>query len=211
MDNFGNGYSKVIALLGLFFVYLAPSLSFAADEKLEDDFASTSNTQSESKSFHGLKFGVGLALTFPTFDWDNPEILAAEIDGNNIVRVTEESKRTTKVVFESHYFFSPAGYMEDLGCTEGTCGHGPYVAIESGSGSDPIKSYSLGYMVGFKRKSDDKNSTSSWNIGIGYVATPKVQLLGHGIEVNEELPENDQLRFRTESRAGVMVLTSFSF
>ena len=165
----------------------------------------------ENNSLKGLDFGVGLALTLPVFDWDNPEILSAEVDGNNIVRITKEAKRTPKIVLESHYFFSPPGYMRKLGCEVTTCGHGPYVAIEADSSSNPIKSYSIGYMIGFKRGSSDSNVNSSWNIGFGYVATPEVQFLGDGIVANEAVPANDKLRFKTESRAGLMILTSFTF
>jgi hypothetical protein len=65
-------------------------------------------------------------------------------------------------------------------------------------------------MLGFKFK-ESAADTSSWNIGLGYVARTGVKVLGDGLEVNKPLPANDKLRYKEVSQPGWMLLSSFSW
>jgi hypothetical protein len=177
-----------------------------------------------TKSFEGLNFGVGLALIFP-FDRDGGANVEAEIDGNNIVRITRESKRTPAILLESHYLFkkqastmvrnSVTGAEEKSGlwfCPVGnTCSHGPFVAIQASSESGAtISAYGLGWMLAYKRNGEATDS-SSWNIGLGYVVRTGVQQLGDGLSANQALPAGDKLRYKSISQPGWMWMSSFSF
>jgi|SRR5579871_2638647 len=96
---------------------------------------------------------------------------------------------------------------------------GPFVAVEVGGGSGatpaangPITGYALGVMVGLHQPSlDAKAQTRTWNFGIGLRIDPKAQVLGDGLIANAPLPVGDSIRFKTEPRLGVMLLSSFSF
>ena len=176
-----------------------------------------------AKSFEGLNFGVGLALIFP-FDRKGGASVDAEVDGNGIVRITKESKRTPAILLESHYLFkkqaskmvkNKTGEDEKEGlwfCPVGnTCSHGPFVAIQASSESgSTISAYGLGWMLAYKR-SGDAADTSSWNIGMGYVVRTGVQQLGDGLSANQALPTGDKLRYKTISQPGWMWMSSFSF
>jgi hypothetical protein len=177
-----------------------------------------------SKSFEGLNFGVGLALVFP-FDRKDGASVEAEADGNNVLRITKESKRTPAILLESHYLFkrqtsalvrnAQTGTDEKSGpwyCPLGnTCSHGPFVAIQASSeGGNTISAYGLGWMLAYKRNSDAADS-SSWNIGLGYVVRTGVQVLGDGLQANQPLPTGDKVRYKSISQPGWMWMTSFSF
>jgi hypothetical protein len=103
-------------------------------------------------------------------------------------------------------------------CTEWA--HGPFVAIEVGGGTSatpsangPITGYAMGWMIGFRHpNSASSSSTQSWNFGLGLRVDPKAQILGDGIVANGPLPAGETaIRYKTEPRVGVMLLSSFSF
>jgi len=174
--------------------------------------ASSALGQTAMPTLDGIKFGVGLALTFP-FDRERGGINEAEVDGTGTVRVSKESTRTPLITLESHYFF-PArrGASSHWFCQSDTwCSHGPFVAIQAGGESNnAISAYALGWMLGFKRN-DDVNDSSSWNIGLGYVVRTGVRVLGDGLRKNQPLPTGDTIRYKEISQPGWMWLTSFSF
>jgi hypothetical protein len=72
-------------------------------------------------------------------------------------------------------------------------------------------------MVGFHHPKFDASGTpvadnTSWNLGIGLRVDPKAQVLGDGFAANVAPPAGETvIRYRTEPRAGVMLLSSFSF
>jgi len=146
---------------------------------------------------------------------------------NNIVRVTDSSTNVNVgFVLEAHYFFrarqfggsacTSASSFDLLNCND--VATGPFVAIEVGGGTSatpaangPITGYALGWMVGMHHPTASLSQTSSWNFGVGLRVDPKSQILGDGLVANQPLPPNDSIRFKTEPRLGVMLLSSFSF
>ena len=141
-------------------------------------------------------------------------------------------------VLEAHYFlrdkflsFDGPGsctykaYQHDpssFNCTE--VAWGPFIAIEVGGGSTsapanngPITAYALGWMVGLHHPKFDSSGNlvpdnTSWNLGIGLRVDPKAQVLGDGFAANAAPPAGETvIRYKTEPRAGVMLLSSFSF
>ena len=163
------------------------------------------------KTFEGLNFGVGLGLVFP-FDKKDGAAIEAEVDGNNIIRITKESKRTPAIFLESHYLFAAKADGIPWYCAAGnTCSHGPFVAIQAGAeGQSTISAYGLGWMLAYKR-GNAKEDTASWNIGLAYVVRSNVQVLGDGLQRDTALPTGDKLRYKTISQPGWMWMSSFSF
>jgi hypothetical protein len=155
-----------------------------------------------------LHFGVGISLTHDV--GGNDRVKSASLDENQIVRVSEEQNDVARIMLESHYFFEPNNQGSNfLGMVPpGKWGHGPFVALQPGT-DDIIEAIGLGWMVGFRRSD---TGTSSWNLGLGYVIDPDVQILGDGINENMPLPEGEsQIRYKETSQGGVFLLVSFSF
>jgi hypothetical protein len=58
----------------------------------------------------------------------------------------------------------------------------------------------------------DEGGASTFNIGIGAVVDPRVQILGDEFVENQEPPGNEtEVRYKTTDQWGVVVLVSFSF
>jgi hypothetical protein len=72
----------------------------------------------------------------------------------------------------------------------------------------------MGWMLGMRHPSNlvGGSPTASWNFGLGIRVTPKSQVLGDGIFANQPLPAGETvIRYKTEPRYGIMLLSSFSF
>lgn len=192
--------------------------STVTDKK--SDTTSTTNTGStdgksgSTREFAGLRFGVGLSLTIDSGTRQRVE--TAELV-NGVVRITNENDALARIMLESHYFFTPGfdfGLDTDrsaFGVKAGSWGWGPFVSVQPGS-NEIIEAIGFGLMLGFKRNGDTADPDSSWNIGVGYVVDPNVQVLGDGISANDVLPEGeDAIRYKEVSQSGFLVLISFSF
>jgi hypothetical protein len=180
----------------------------------------------------GLGWGLGISADF---DVGGQRVTNASIV-NGITRVTDTSGNVdVGFVLEAHYFFrdwdipfgGPAGcssntYAITYHCTDAAVG--PFVAIEVGGGSSanpaangPITAYALGAMVGFRHLDvvngvPTSSSTSSWNFGVGLRIDPHAQVLGGGFVANAPPPAGETaVRYQTEPRLGIMLLSSFSF
>jgi len=186
----------------------------------------TTTTVTSTTTWGGLGWGVGIATDF---DLTGRRVGTAEIV-NNIVRIKDTSSNVgISFVLEAHYFlrdyqlaFNRSGAcnpQDFFNCTE--LAHGPFVAIEVGDGSSaapaangPITAYAMGWMVGMRHPSSlvGGSQTASWNFGLGLRVTPKSQVLGDGMVANQALPPGETaIRYKTEPRVGVMLLSSFSF
>jgi hypothetical protein len=156
--------------------------------------------------FLGLGFGVGISLTVDIGSTDRVESATVV---NGIVRVTDENNDLPRVMLESHYFFLGKGKFGSL--TENQWGLGPFLALQPGS-NNIVEAVAFGLMVGLKRPSQSKESTASWNLGLGFVVDPHVQVLGDGIHENQPLPPGEtEIRYKQESQWGALIIFSFSF
>jgi hypothetical protein len=190
-------------------------------------------------SWGGLTWGIGIATNFDVGGTRVNGTTGATIV-NNIVRLTDTSNNVgISFVLESHYFFpgtsSGLYFRPPGGCTKSdntanpNCTEwawGPFIAIEVGDGTTAptssttgsIAAFALGMMVGLHHPTVDStghvvpNDKSSWNFGIGLRVDPAAQVLGAGFVANQPPPPNETVvRYQKEPRAGVMLLSSFSF
>jgi hypothetical protein len=195
-------------------------------------FAQVAIAADDPKTWAGIGWGLGIAADFYT---GGRRVVDAQIiSGSNIVRVTTDSANVgVSFVLEAHYFWSDSFWQDGmrvkapggcktsgLGCTE--VASGPFVAVEIGGGTKattdagPITGYALGWMWGFHHPDLDSNhkdkSTSSWNFGVGFRVDPQAKVLGDGFVANQPPPPGETtVRFKTEPRFGLMLLSSFSF
>lgn len=179
----------------------------------------------------GLGWGLGIATNF---DVGGRRVNTASVI-NNVVRIEDSSSNVSvSFVLEAHYFLrdyffgfgskdactvSTVGGRSVLNCTE--LAHGPFVAIEVGGGSSaspaangPITGYAMGWMVGMRHPSlipEIASPTASWNVGVGLRVSPNGRVLGDGLVANQALPAGDSIRYKTEPRLGVMLVSTFSF
>ncbi len=205
MKTFPGRMIQTVAVLAM----CAPFLAAAQDSpgpKTEPE-PKVLKTDADKKDFLGLRFGVGLSLTVDLGQQDRVES-ASVING--IVRVENENNAVARVMLESHYFFKPSRRFL-WGVNPDGWGHGPFVALQPGT-NEIIEAVALGWMWGFKRGNSADETTDSWNIGIGVVVDPNVQVFGDGLQPNQPLPAGEtQIRYKEESQYGVLILTSFSF
>ena len=179
----------------------------------EIDAAKTDEQKTEEKrksDFLGLNFGVGFALTWDLTDRRIGGGAVTQV--NNIVRVEDDTNFFPKFVLESHYFFEGnlicKAFMKKKEDSSNLCGWGPFVAIETGTGSI-INGVGVGIMHGFRY---DEKSKSSWNLGFGAFVEPSVKVLGDGFAKNQPMPAGEtQLRFKDTSLWSIMMLLSFSW
>lgn len=186
----------------------------------------SSNAQDQpAKDLAGFGFGIGIATNF---DVGGRRVATANVV-NNVVRVEDSSSNASvSFVLEAHYFLMsrrlsvgernacannyPGSWIN---CTE--LAHGPFVAVEIGGGNSatttagPITGYALGWMVGMRHPNQTPASSMSWNFGVGLRVTPNAKRLGDGLFENQPLTPGDTIRFKTEPRYGVMLMSGFSF
>ena len=195
---------------------------------------------STTANWGGFGWGLGIAADFDTGGTRVANASIITSPGGSIVRVTDTSSNVgVSFVLEAHYFFTnwnfnavpqactvqkDGTYANPSNCT--LVGIGPFIAIEVGGGtsatpsaSSPITGYALGVLFGLHHPKTDPstgkavaNDTSSWNFGIGFRVDPKAQVLGDGFAANAPPPAGETaIRYKSEPRPGVMLLSSFSF
>jgi hypothetical protein len=181
--------------------------------------------QKDPTNLAGLGFGIGIATNF---DMGGRRVGTATVV-NNIVRVEDTSSNASvSFVLETHYFVQSwdvtttdrgrcaAGQGDSwFNCTQ--IAHGPFVAVEIGGGTNmtttagPITGYALGWMVGMRHPYQTPVSKISWNFGLGLRVTPNAKILGDGLVANQPLPAGDAIRYKTQPRYGLMLMSTFGF
>lgn len=196
--------------------------------------STTSTTTTGNVDWGGLNWGIGIATDF---DVRGTRVSTAQIIGTpGIVRVdSSSSNANVGFVLEMHYFLRDFTWQSPaLVKAQGACvlicyldvATGPFVAIEVGNGSSwqpgadkLITGYALGWMVGLHHLKPSDNGgipqsvdNKSWNFGVGLRIDPSAQVLGDGFIANQPPPNGETgIRFKTEPRLGIMLLSSFTF
>lgn len=194
----------------------------------------TTNTKTTTKKsdpkkegdLAGLGFGVALGGVFRS----QTDIISTAVQ-NNTLRVSDGDKSSLGFWLETHYFFGIDPWLEankyntgrkvkvkdpvtkkeseqDVTAKIYRYGVGPFVAAQASDDNKVIKSLGIGLMFGARRERD---STNSFNIGIGYAAT-KINVLTDGLVINQPLP-NGITEATTKSKivGAPFLITSFSF
>lgn len=94
-------------------------------------------------------------------------------------------------------------------------GWGPFLAVQAGS-DDIIEAVGLGFMVGFARPRGGSRQGSSFNLGLGFVVEPSVEVLADGFIPNEPVPLDANgnpiaVKFKETDQGGVLLMASFSW
>jgi len=121
-----------------------------------------------------LKLGVGVSLTYDIGKHDR--ISSAELDGNNIIRVTKSDNAKARLVLEGHTFVKKIGKVYV----------GPFVALQPGT-DEIIEAIGAGVIFGLPSiggDEDSKKRPSPFNLAIGVMVDPNVQILGDGLRPN---------------------------
>lgn len=176
-----------------------------AEEAEREEIQETVN-----REFLGIEFGLGLGMAIDISEGDRVEE-ASVVAG--VVRVNKTGNAQPRILLETHYFWQLAFEertrqigSQAIRIREADIGIGPFVAVQ-GSDEQVLESFALGVMIGFKR-----SESSSLNLGFGLVLDPDVKTLGDGIVENQPLPAGEtEVRFKQESRWGIVALASFSF
>ncbi len=164
-------------------------------EQIENEKKGEEKEKAETK-FYGINWGLGLAFT----GLDADAISDVTIESGE-VRVNSQFSNRAIAMLESHYFFTPS---------DRDYGHGPYMAIGivGEENINPLKTYGLGYMWGFKVG----DTGSSWNIGLGVFVDTEVSQLRSGIKDGDQTTETDPNKLLTKTdEVGWMVMFSATF
>ena len=193
----------------------------ATPQKIDTETKPLKPEDTEFKSKDDWRnYGFGVAVTYTQDLGANDRVKNAQVV-NGIVRVTEDSNALPRVMLETHYFFKPTGKLfwafDSVKNTKEVkmWGHGPFIGIQPGS-QNIIEAIGFGWMLGFRRAEPDATNTltahSSFNLGIGIVVDPRVQVLGDGVTRNQALPVGEtQIRFKDTAQYGLLLMSSFSF
>jgi len=177
--------------------------------KAEQKATLQANQESAESRFIGLGFGMGVGLSISLGGDDR--IDEAEVDPNGIVRVTRTANTVPRILLETHHFFSLRSREIKTGVRTTTLGHGPFVAIQS-SDDALLDSVAFGWLFGIRKPSSDDTGTASFNAGIGMVVDRQVRTLGDGLTENRALPAGEtEIRYKDESRYGLLLMSSYTF
>ncbi|HTQ79581.1 MAG TPA: hypothetical protein VMM92_06270 [Thermoanaerobaculia bacterium] len=171
-----------------------------AESRRATEVAEITNAEQQ---FMGIQFGVGVGVVS---DLQSGKRVDSARVVNGIVRVEETSNAEPRVFLEVHNFIND----RDKVTTEDPrlFGHGPWVGIQS-SNDQIIDAFAIGWMFGWRRRPQE---STSFNLALGLVLDPKVKVLGDGLQENKPLPNGEtEIRYKTESRVGAVLLASFSF
>jgi len=186
-------------ILFLVSMMILPFNSFAEDDQKQ--------VNATAVEFAGLKFGVGISITHDVGSIDR--VTSATLDGNGIVRVTKEQNDIARIMLETHYFFKGGNKVLGLwNAPAAGWAWGPFIALQPGT-NDIIEAIGGGIMIGFRQSTTSKDS---FNIGLGMIVDPSVQVLGDGITENQPLPTGEtEIRYKETSQGGILGLFSFTF
>jgi hypothetical protein len=122
-----------------------PAANAGANDK-KDSAVNTGVPAAVTKTFGGLTFGVGVALSE---NIQNRSRIASAAVVNGVVRVSQVADAAAGLVLESHYFFVPRIDLPLFGVPAYDWGYGPFVAIvaDTTGGNNVISAYALGWMI----------------------------------------------------------------
>jgi hypothetical protein len=150
--------------------------------------------------FSNLNAGIAV------FHLGSDEIVDATIE-NHIVRVKEKRRVRAGPWLQTTWVKDSPG-----GCSRKWIKCGIFLGAELG-GDNLVKSVGTGVVLQFRRVDENGEQTTKGaiNLGIGLHWT-SVQLLGAGLVENEPIGEGiESIRYRNETRRGVVINVSFAF
>lgn len=170
---------------------------------VQGEIAALGESQKENDSvqnFSGLRFGLGVGISFLGEQIDKVEIIDSRI------AITESRSNQARVILESHKFLWDGNMNKE----KGQWGIGPFIAasLADNQGQGLLDAFGLGVMVGFR----NGTSNTSWNIGAGWFVDTQIKELRPGLEDGMETTITDSaLLTREIDKEGLMILISGSW
>lgn len=149
------------------------------------------------KDFLGLSWGIGVGIS------STEDIVAANIDGDGIVRVSEKTSQKPRLILEMHYY----GFCRLQKCKDGVMGIGPFTGV-AGS-NNTLESIALGVMFGWRDSKSDQ--ADAYSFGIGAVLDTKVRRLGSGYVEGQAAPAGGSMSVPLEGRSRWSPLLFFTY
>jgi hypothetical protein len=209
-----------------------------------DDTTPPPQTKSDASTNLKNNFGFGAALGFSANVSGPNIVTNATVDANGIVRVNTRSNTTAGLWLESHYYLWPTAQshcatpplpqdcQQSLGADafgrskadptkdvqlpadNRWWGIGPFVAAQTGGGSQAISAVGGGVMVGFRRAAG--TTPSGFGLGLGYEAIPSAQVLGSEFVPNQKAPVGPDgkpltIRYENQDKGSLLGIFSVTF
>lgn len=177
-------------------------------------------------------FGAGPAVTLNLTNRDRVD--EANLDENNIIRLTEQSDASVGIFLEAHYLWEvdqllPFIPLKCPGAVKNTtfkkgdqrtsthkpyissqttkCGFGPFVGVQPGGSDEIIEGIGAGVMWGFKGTGNNPFGSTQLNIGLGVFVDPTVQTLGAGQFQDQMLPAGEtEIRLQEDFQTNFMII-----
>lgn len=193
---------------------------------LEETAAKRPLAPAEVRGGLGAGVGIGFLVDVGGRDRvDSARLVPGAGPAPSIVRVEGDDPSTPHIVLEAHYLF-PAS---SLRCLSGNCNTvsraqpscrwcgpalmrrllvGPFIAIQPGD--DFVDAVGAGALFGVGV--DTFRRGDRVHLGVGYFADPNTRVLADGFQENQPPPNGEtQVRFKSVTKSGVMVLLTYGF
>ena len=164
-------------------------------------------------------FDFGAGIGFMVDLGSQQRVSNATVDSAGVIRGDEEDNLSPKAILETHIFpwriELPFGRKTELN-------FGPYIGVVPG-GDKVISAIGGGLMANVRRIAENpeagtkagepplKQAPGSFQLGVGVMVEPGVQVLGSGLQLDQPVPANDSLRFRDKDILGIQVVFSLGY
>jgi hypothetical protein len=173
----------------------------AALASMEAKTAAAETTSGGQAEFMGIRFGVGVGVSYSQDD----VVPEAELGAGNVIVATKTETQLPRVIFESHYY----GWCKSANCHNGVFGVGPYFGIVAKT-DKLISAFSTGAMFGWKDKKD--GDPQGFSVGIGALLDGGVKSLADGFEAGKPLPAGEtKIRFEEKARWSAILFFTRTF
>jgi hypothetical protein len=163
--------------------------------------AAAETTSGGQADFLGIRFGVGVGLSYSQDD----VVPEAELGAGNVIVATKTERQLPRVIFESHYY----GWCKSAKCHNGVFGVGPYFGIVAKT-HKLISAFSTGAMFGWKDAKD--GDPQGFSVGIGALLDGGVNSLADGFEAGKPLPAGEtKIRFEEKARWSAILFFTRTF
>jgi hypothetical protein len=152
-------------------------------------------------------FGGGLSIMMDL--GSDKRVKNATIDDKGFIRIEEDDNLSPRPLVEGHVFLKDVRLSKTA-----IMSFGPYAGIVP-AGEDIIDAIGVGVLMGFRRvrqeNSDESQAPGAFQLGVGFMIDPGVQVLGRGLKANTKIDAGETLRYRNKDILGIQFALSFGY